>query len=66
MAPKELTKQAFKLYDTLKVQGYQTSECSDYSKRLHSLGLRAFCRYKRRLEFEQRQDDLSAVSRWGF
>jgi len=66
MAPKELTRQAFKLYDTLKIQGYRAPGCSDYNKRLHALGLRAFCRYKRRLEFERRQNFLFTVSRWGF
>ncbi|MGZ5050604.1 MAG: hypothetical protein ACXWF8_01125 [Methylobacter sp.] len=66
MTPKELTGQALKLYDNLKVQSYQATDYSDYSKRLHILGLRAFSRYKRRLEFEQRQEYLFVASRWGF
>lgn len=67
MTHKELTRQAFKLYDNLRVQSsYRTMDYSNYGKRLHALGLRAFERYKRRLAFEQRQEYLFVASRWGF
>lgn len=56
MIEKELTKQAFKLYDNIRIQSYRAPEYSEYRKRLHSVGLRAFYRYKRRLEAEQSQE----------
>jgi hypothetical protein len=66
MTPKELTMQAFELYDTIRVQSYRISEYSDHRKRLLTLEFRAFGRYKRRLKVEQSQDYLSIASRWGF
>lgn len=52
MTTKELTQQAFKLYDTLKAQSERATGCSNIRNRLHFLGLRAFYRYKRRLKAE--------------
>lgn len=66
MTPTELTKQAFRLYDNLRIQSYKTPERSDHRKRLHSVGLRAFYRYKRRMRAEQNQDCMLEASRWGF
>lgn len=66
MTPTELTKQAFRLYDDIRIQSYRTPERSEHRKRLHSLGLRAFYRYKRRLKAEQSQNCMSEASRWGF
>lgn len=63
MTPAELTKQAFRLYDNIRIQSYGTPERSEYRKRLHSLGLRAFYRYKRRLKAEQSQNCMSEASR---
>lgn len=66
MTPKELTMQAFELYDTIRVQSYKASEYSDHRKRLRALEFRAYGRYKRRLKVEQSQEYLSVASRWGF
>ena len=63
MTPAELTKQAFRLYDNIRLQSYQAPKYSDYRKRLHALGLRAFYRYKRRLKAEQSQNCMSEASR---
>jgi len=63
MTPTELTQQAFGLYDSIRMQSYKTPKHSDHGKRLHSVGLRAFYRYKRRMKAEQ---SLFEVSRWGF
>ncbi|MDO9048367.1 MAG: hypothetical protein Q7U66_11620 [Methylobacter sp.] len=52
MIAKELTKQAFKLYDNIRNQSYRASECSEDSVRLYFLGRKAFYRYKRRLKAE--------------
>ncbi|HEY8035841.1 MAG TPA: hypothetical protein VIF37_09665 [Methylobacter sp.] len=65
MTRKELTKQAFKLYDNIRVQSYETPARSKYRERLHSVGLRAFYRYKRRLKAEQNQERMLEASRWG-
>lgn len=65
MTRKELTRQAFKLYDDIRVLSYQASQRSEYRQRLHSVGLRAFYRYKRRLEAEQNQERIFEASHWG-
>ncbi len=52
MATKELTKQAFKLYDNIRAQSYRVSERSEDMMRLYFLGRKAFYRYKRRLKAE--------------
>lgn len=52
MTARELTEQAFKLYDIIRAQSYRATESSDIWNRLHFLGLRAFYRYKRRLKAE--------------
>jgi hypothetical protein len=52
MTPRELTKQAFKLYDDIRIVSYTMPKPSDYMMRLHSLRTRAFYRYKRRLKAE--------------
>ncbi|MFI3187602.1 MAG: hypothetical protein QX198_16640 [Methylococcaceae bacterium] len=52
MTAKELTIQAFKLYETIKFQSYKASEGTNTSMRLHFIGVRAFYRYKRRLKAE--------------
>lgn len=62
----ELTEQAFKLYDNIRIQSYKAPARSDHRKRLHSLGLKAFYRYKRRLEAEQHQNSIDDVAHWGF
>jgi hypothetical protein len=61
----ELTKQAFKLYDTIRIQSYGIPDRSEYRARLHSAGLKAFCRYKRRLEAERNHERMLEASRWG-
>ncbi len=66
MKPIELTEQAFKLYDNIRIQSYSAPARSDQRKRLHSLGLKAFYRYKRRLEAEQNHDCVADASHWGF
>lgn len=66
MTSTELTNQAFKLYDKIRMQSYDTPTRLNHRKRLHSLGLRAFYRYKRRLKAEQNLDCLLEASRWGF
>jgi hypothetical protein len=66
MTPIELTEQAFKLYDNIRIQSYSTPARSDLRKRLHSLGLKAFYRYKRRLEAEQNHNSMVDASHWGF
>lgn len=63
MTQKELTKQAFKLYDNIRIQSYETRERPEYRERLHSVGLRAFYRYKRRLKAEQSQEYVIEASR---
>lgn len=65
MTRKELTRQAFKLYDNIRVQSYEAAQRSEYRQRLHSVGLRAFYRYKRRLEAERNQERMFEASRWG-
>ncbi len=62
----ELTEQAFKLYDNIRIQSYGAPARSEQRKRLHSLGLKAFYRYKRRLEAEQNQNCMDDVAHWGF
>jgi hypothetical protein len=64
MTPTELTQQAFRLYDSIRMQSYKTPKHSDHRKRLHSVGLRAFYRYKRRMK--KAEQSLFEVSRWGF
>ncbi|HEY8098705.1 MAG TPA: hypothetical protein VIE65_21775 [Methylobacter sp.] len=66
MTPIELTEQAFKLYDTIRIQSYRVPARSEQRKRLHSLGLKAFYRYKRRLEAEQNHNSMVDASHWGF
>lgn len=56
MTPAELTKQAFRLYDNIRLRSYKVAKNSDYRKRLHDVGLKAFYRYQRRLRHEQDQD----------
>lgn len=52
MAITELTKQAFKLYDNIKVGRCSATESSQDMMRLYSLERKAFDRYKRRLNAE--------------
>ncbi|EGW20373.1 hypothetical protein Mettu_3506 [Methylobacter tundripaludum SV96] len=52
MATRELTKQAFRLYDNIRAQSYRASACSEDGVRLYFLGRKAFYRYKRRLKAE--------------
>ncbi|WP_333872884.1 hypothetical protein [Methylobacter sp.] len=52
MATKELTKQAFALYDNIRAQSYRVSDCSENRARLYFLSCKAFYRYKRRLKAE--------------
>ncbi|MGZ4980910.1 MAG: hypothetical protein ACXV8P_03260 [Methylobacter sp.] len=52
MTARELTKQAFNLYDSIRAQSSQTSECTESRVRLYFLGRKAFYRYKRRLKAE--------------
>lgn len=66
MTSAELTKQAFKLYDNIRLQSYRTPIHPGHSTRLHCLGLRALYRYKRRMKAEQNQIFLFHASRWGF
>ena len=66
MKPIELTEQAFKLYDNIRIQSYRAPARSEQRKRLHSLGLKAFYRYKRRLEADQNQTCIADVANWGF
>lgn len=65
MTQQELTRQAFKLYDDIRIQSYEASRRTEYRQRLHSVGLLAFYRYKRRLEAEQNQQRIFEASRWG-
>jgi len=53
MTPRELTKQAFRLYDNIRVQRYNAPIQSDISERLDEVRLRAYSRYKRRLKLER-------------
>ncbi|MGZ5049953.1 MAG: hypothetical protein ACXWF8_07995 [Methylobacter sp.] len=59
MTPAELTKQAFQLYDTIRLHSYKAGKNADYRKRLHDVGLKAFYRYQRRLRSEQNQNRAS-------
>jgi len=52
MTAKELTKQAFNLYDSIRAHSDKTSDCAEDRVRLYFLGRKAFCRYKRRLKAE--------------
>ncbi|MGZ4970600.1 MAG: hypothetical protein ACXV8O_04790 [Methylobacter sp.] len=52
MATKELTQQAFKLYDSIRTQSFNVQERSEDMVRLYFLGRKAFYRYKRRLKAE--------------
>jgi hypothetical protein len=52
MTARELTRQAFKLYDSIRALGSRTSECTEERVRLYFLGRKAFYRYKRRLKAE--------------
>jgi len=52
MTPRELTKQAFKLYDSIRIKRYAALQHQDHAMRLYSLQTRAFFRYKRRLKAE--------------
>ena len=53
MTPRELTKQAFRLYDNIRIQSYQASVPEDITTRLQVVRLRAYSRYKRRLKLER-------------
>lgn len=53
MTPRELTQQAFKLYDGIRIKSSSTPIHSDLLVRLHSIQLHAFLRYKRRLKIER-------------
>lgn len=52
MTPRELTKQAFKLYDSIRIKSYTAPQHPEHTMRLYSLQTRAFFRYKRRLKAE--------------
>ncbi len=53
MTPRELTKQAFTLYDNIRMNSSATPVYSEQQLRLHTAQLRAFFRYKRRLKNER-------------
>ncbi|MFI3158472.1 MAG: hypothetical protein QX199_20200 [Methylococcaceae bacterium] len=53
MTPRELTQQAFKLYDEIRIKSSDTPVYLDLLVRLHSIQLQAFLRYKRRLKAER-------------
>jgi hypothetical protein len=53
MTPRELTKQAFTLYDKIRINSSSTPVYSEYLIRLHAAQLKAFFRYKRRLKNER-------------
>lgn len=59
MTPSELTQQAFRLYASIRIQSYKPPKHSDRRKRLHSVGLRALYRYKRRMKTEQSLFEVS-------
>jgi hypothetical protein len=52
MTAKELTTQAFRLYDTIQFKSHRASESPNINIRLYFVGQRAFYRYKRRLKAE--------------
>ncbi|MGZ5054261.1 MAG: hypothetical protein ACXWAT_04875 [Methylobacter sp.] len=52
MTARELTRQAFNLYDSIRAQSSQTSESNEERVRLYFLERKAFYRYKRRLKSE--------------
>lgn len=52
MNPKDLTTQAFKLYQSIRTNSYKTFVPSDTWNRLYSLETQAFYRYLRRLKLE--------------
>ncbi len=52
MAIKEMTQQAFKLYDNIRAQSFNTPDRLEDMLRLYFLGRKAFYRYKRRLKAE--------------
>jgi len=52
MTARELTRQAFNLYDSIRAQSSQTLENTEERVRLYFLGRKAFYRYKRRLKAE--------------
>ncbi|MCX7096243.1 MAG: hypothetical protein NTY50_22750 [Methylobacter sp.] len=53
MTPRELTQQAFKLYEEIRLKSANTPVYLDLLVRLHSVQLQAFLRYKRRLKAER-------------
>ncbi len=53
MTARELTQQAFKLYDEIRIKSADTPVYLDLLVRLHSIQLQAFLRYKRRLKAER-------------
>lgn len=53
MTPRELTKQAFRLYDNIRMQGYNAPLPPAQTARLDEVKLRAYSRYKRRLKLER-------------
>ena len=56
MTPRELTKQAFILYDNIRMNSSATPVYSEKLLRLHTAQLNAFFRYKRRLKNEPCDD----------
>ncbi|HEY8159009.1 MAG TPA: hypothetical protein VIF10_09940 [Methylobacter sp.] len=53
MTPRELTKQAFRLYDNIRLQSYKVPVQSDTTTRLDVARFRAYSRYQRRLKLER-------------
>jgi hypothetical protein len=53
MTPRELTKQAFRLYDNIRIQSYKAPVQSDTTTRLDVVRFRAYSRYQRRLKLER-------------
>lgn len=53
MTPRELTRQAFRLYDNIRLQSYKVPMQSDTNMRLDGVRFRAYSRYQRRLKLER-------------
>lgn len=53
MTPRELTRQAFRLYDNIRLQSYRVPVQSDTTARLDVVRFRAYSRYQRRLKLER-------------
>ncbi len=56
MSPQDLTFQAFKLYNKIKVKSYKAIVPSDTWNRLYFLQNRAFFRYIRRVKLEAKNE----------